>query len=125
MHLVQYLPGIFSALSQASTSGQDGAAALFGMLFMCIFWFIMIIVWVAMMVFAVGGLVLTILMIVDAAKRDFENPNDRVMWIVIIFLTGLVGAAIYYFMVKQPADAKLKAWREKSCAKKYEIQYCK
>ncbi|MBS3080783.1 PLDc N-terminal domain-containing protein [Candidatus Pacearchaeota archaeon] len=43
-----------------------------------------------------------ILMIIDAAKRKFKNDNDRVIWILIIVLLGMLGAIIYYFAIKMP-----------------------
>ena len=56
------------------------------------------------MVAFVSLIVFWILMIIDAAKREFPNPNDRVMWILIVVLTSWIGSIIYYFAVKRPAD---------------------
>lgn len=41
-----------------------------------------------------------VFMLVDCAKRDFKNDNDKVVWIIVIALLGIIGAAIYYFVVK-------------------------
>ncbi len=41
-----------------------------------------------------------ILMIIDCAKRNFKNENEKVVWIIVIALLGAIGAAIYYFAVK-------------------------
>lgn len=51
--------------------------ALFGILFF-IFWLIML---------------------VDAATRKFKEETEKVIWILVILLTNLVGALIYYFVV--------------------------
>jgi hypothetical protein len=40
-------------------------------------------------------------MIIDAAKRQFPKPNDKLMWILIIVFTSGLGAIIYYFAVKR------------------------
>ena len=42
-----------------------------------------------------------ILMIVDAAKRDFKKDSERVVWILILIFLGGLGAIIYYFAVKR------------------------
>ena len=40
-------------------------------------------------------------MIIDVAKNEPENGNDRIMWILIVVLAGVIGAAVYYF-VRRP-----------------------
>lgn len=40
-------------------------------------------------------------MLIDCAKRNYTGPNDKVIWILIIIFTGIVGAIIYYFIVKR------------------------
>lgn len=39
-----------------------------------------------------------IMMIVHAAKHEVEN---KAMWIILMVFTGIVGALIYYFVVKR------------------------
>jgi prolipoprotein diacylglyceryltransferase len=46
---------------------------------------------------ALLGTVFWIWMIVDCAMNEPSEGNDKVMWLVIIVLTHLIGAAIYYF----------------------------
>lgn len=75
----------------------DPTAGGIAVLFMLFFGFI----W--LMFFAVGilGTIFWIFMIIDVAKRKFKKDNDRVMWILIVVLTGIIGALIYYFMIKR------------------------
>jgi len=47
------------------------------------------------------GFAFWIMMLVDAAKRKFSKSDDRVIWILVIALAGIVGAVIYYFFVKR------------------------
>ena len=53
------------------------------------------------------GLVgLWIWMLVDCIKRDEEDfpsmgENTKLIWILIVVLTGWLGGIIYFFMVKQ------------------------
>ena len=41
-------------------------------------------------------------MLVDVAKRKFKEENEKIVWILVIALTGIIGAAIYYFIIKVP-----------------------
>lgn len=40
-------------------------------------------------------------MIIDCAKRNFKKENDKVVWIIILIFAGVIGAIIYYFVVKK------------------------
>jgi prolipoprotein diacylglyceryltransferase len=46
---------------------------------------------------ALFGTIFWIWTIVDCATNEPAEGNDKVMWLVIIVLTHLIGAAIYYF----------------------------
>ena len=61
-----------------------------------------IIIWFSLIALGILAFVLWILMIIDVAKRKFKQENDRVMWILILVFTGIIGAIIYYFIVKKP-----------------------
>lgn len=45
-------------------------------------------------------LVFWILMLVDCVKRKFKEDSEKIVWILVIVLTGIIGALIYYFIVK-------------------------
>ena len=53
-----------------------------------------------LVIFALGiwATVFWIMMIVHAAKHNVEN---KAMWIILMVFTGIVGALIYYFVVKR------------------------
>jgi len=63
--------------------------------FAFVFFFLMIFV------ISILSTVFWILMIIDVAKRKFKNDNDKILWILVIVLTGIIGALIYYFVVKR------------------------
>ncbi len=42
-----------------------------------------------------------IFMLVDCAKRRFANENEKIAWILIVVLAGVIGALVYYFAVKR------------------------
>lgn len=51
---------------------------------------------------AVGGIgvlgtIFWIWMLIDCAKNEPREGNDRILWVLIIALTHFVGALIYYF----------------------------
>jgi hypothetical protein len=56
-----------------------------------------------MMFLAVGvlGTIFWIWMLVDCATKEPSTGNDKIVWVVIIALTHLLGAAIYFF-VRRP-----------------------
>lgn len=43
-----------------------------------------------------------ILMIVDCAKRNFKSEIEKVVWILILIFIHILGAIIYYFVIKKP-----------------------
>lgn len=57
----------------------------------------MILIFVAVAILAT---IFWIFMLVDCAKRNFKKDNDKVVWILILVFTGIIGAIIYYFVVK-------------------------
>ncbi len=47
------------------------------------------------------GFVFWIWMLIDCLKRDFDKPNDKIVWVLIIIFLQIIGMIIYYFMVKR------------------------
>ena len=39
-------------------------------------------------------------MLIDCIGRKFKGDNERLLWVLIIVLGGFIGAALYYFLVK-------------------------
>ncbi|VVB82296.1 Uncharacterised protein [uncultured archaeon] len=42
-----------------------------------------------------------ILMLVDVIKRKFKDDVEKIVWVLVIIFTYLIGALIYYFIVKR------------------------
>jgi hypothetical protein len=40
-----------------------------------------------------------IIILVDSIKRKFKGDSEKVVWILVIILTGFIGALIYYFVI--------------------------
>ena len=36
--------------------------------------------------------------LIDASKSRFPNPNDKIVWILIIIITPFIGAILYTFI---------------------------
>ena len=61
-------------------------------------------IWVIGIVMLLTGLaafVFWIMMIIDVAKRKFKKPNDKIVWVLVVVLAGVIGATVYYFVVKR------------------------
>ena len=48
-----------------------------------------------------GGTVLWIWMLIDCATKESSEGNDKLIWILVIVLTHLLGALIY-LLVRRP-----------------------
>tara|TARA_Y100000310_G_scaffold155372_1_gene154838 strand:- start:487 stop:738 length:252 start_codon:yes stop_codon:yes gene_type:complete len=66
------------------------------------FVFFFFLLWFALFVAGILGFIFWIFMLVNVIKRNFKKENDKIMWILIVVLTGILGALIYYFMIKRP-----------------------
>jgi phosphotransferase system glucose/maltose/N-acetylglucosamine-specific IIC component len=65
-----------------------------GILFLGIL-FVLIMVILGVLVF-----VFWILMLIDCINRKFKENLDKVVWVLVIIFTGIIGALIYYFIIK-------------------------
>ena len=62
--------------------------------------------WEVLILLVFGGIgilgsIFWIWMIIDCATKESSEGNDKLVWIIIIVFTHLVGAAIYFF-VRRP-----------------------
>lgn len=84
------------SIAFAQEDGASIAAAILGIIFI-IFTLVFVLAWFAFCAFV---MVYWILMLVDVVKRDnWESENDKVLWILVVLLAGIVGAVIYRFVV--------------------------
>lgn len=59
-------------------------------------------IWLLACCFTIPLLVLWVWTIVDCAKNEKSEGNDKVVWILVIVLAGWIGALIYVF-ARRPA----------------------
>ncbi|MDP3966047.1 MAG: PLDc N-terminal domain-containing protein, partial [archaeon] len=56
------------------------------------------------------GFVFWVIMLVDASQRKFKDDSEKIVWILVIVLTGIVGALIYYFVIHIKDKNKSVKW---------------
>lgn len=61
--------------------------------------------WLVAMGIGLLATVFWIWMIIDVATKESENGNDKIVWILVVILAGVIGAAVYYF-VRRPERMK-------------------
>ena len=50
---------------------------------------------------AVASFIFWILMIIDCVKRNkWHSESEQIAWVLIVVLLGLLGAILYYFIVR-------------------------
>jgi uncharacterized BrkB/YihY/UPF0761 family membrane protein len=64
---------------------------------MVVFWIIFALIIFALTIFV---FVFWILMLIDCVKRKFKEDSEKIVWVLVIIFTGIIGALIYYFIVK-------------------------
>jgi prolipoprotein diacylglyceryltransferase len=53
-----------------------------------------------MVILGVLVFVFWISMLIDCLKRKFKEDSEKIVWVIVIVFTGIIGALIYYFIVK-------------------------
>lgn len=70
------------------------------------------------LLFVIAGMILGtifwIFMIVECATREAATGNTKIVWIIIVVFTHILGALLYYF-VRRPE--RRREWRHRLAAK--------
>ncbi|MBP9759100.1 PLDc N-terminal domain-containing protein [Candidatus Dojkabacteria bacterium] len=88
---------------------EDSILGLFYVLFCCVY----IVFEIGITVIAIGSLVFWIIMLIDAIKREYQNENDKIMWILLLVFTGSIGALVYFFVEYRKKHSKAKKSADK------------
>ena len=67
--------------------------------------------WIIGIGLSIAVTVFWIMMLIDVIRREdkeFKTNNEKLIWVLVIIFTHIIGALIYYFMVKRPLDQKRK-----------------
>ena len=62
----------------------------------------MVTVMLLCFVLVLGLFIFWVWTIVDVAKRDFTNSNERLLWLLLIILLSPIPSLIYYIVVMRP-----------------------
>jgi type VI protein secretion system component VasK len=96
----------------ALSPAEMGAFMIVSFVGLLLFWFIMIV-----LVF--GGIIFWLWMFVDCLVReDFRGQNDKIVWVLVLLFTSLLGAILYYFLVKARKKKAIKRKAAKPAARK-------
>ena len=57
-------------------------------------------VFIFLLFFGIGilGTIFWIWMLIDCATKEPSEGNDKIIWVIVIVLTHLLGAVLYYFI---------------------------
>ena len=97
---------ILAAVLVAGCSSQDATGAVVAGLAGVWICFVVIAWLIGVFLFVVW-----LIMLIDCARRsntDFPNATEstKMMWLLIVILTGGIGAIVYYFMVRRKMPRK-------------------
>ena len=59
-----------------------------------------------LLLMGIGGTVFWIWMLIDCVTKEPSTGNDKIIWLLVIVLTHLIGALIYFF-VRRPQRMQL------------------
>lgn len=74
-----------TSAADAAAATAAGTAAVGIGIAMIIFW----------LVFGLATLIFWIWALIDVIRREFPNPNDKILWIVLIIVLGILGSILY------------------------------
>jgi hypothetical protein len=68
---------------------------------------LLVLIALLFLLIGIGGTGLWIWMLVDCATKEPDTGNSKVTWVLIIALTHIIGAAIYFFVRRPQRIAEL------------------
>ena len=100
------LTSLFSFISLANIAAAQATCSINGQNVPCDQFFnsfggLLIGFMITMWVIGLIGFIFWLIMLIHAATKPIEN---KVVWILIIILTNIIGAIVYYFVVKRNFD---------------------
>jgi hypothetical protein len=66
---------------------------------------LLVILFVAIV--GIGGTGFWIVMLIECATREADTGNTKVVWIIILVFTHIIGAALYFFVRRPDRIAEL------------------
>jgi hypothetical protein len=75
-------------------SGSDPTGVIGGVVGIVVFMYI------GIFVAAIAASIFWIVELIDVARRQFYDPNMKIVWVVVLIFTHFIGSLIYYFVGK-------------------------
>ena len=76
-----------------------------------------IVFWIIIVVLFLAGFIFWIWTIIDCARREFPQENDKLLWILILVFLGVLGSIIYVIVGRKKGTLSQKS-SQSSAAKK-------
>lgn len=57
--------------------------------------------WLFFMLICLSAFIFWVVMLIDIIQRDFKKHDDKIIWLLVVIFAGIIGAIIYYFIVKR------------------------
>ena len=92
---------MFNILSSAASNA--GATAFLGLIGG--FYTLMVGLYCVIFLFGLLSFVIWLWLLIDCLKREnYDGPNDKILWAIVIIFTHIIGAILYYFVIKTKKD---------------------
>lgn|SRR3989338_2305104 len=103
--IISFLPLVIAETTspEISEKALGGFFTMFGVVFL-LFMLLGLILFGLMIV----GIIFWIMMIIDVVNRKFPKEEDRIVWILVVIVLGILGGLVYYFVVKRKNATILK-----------------
>ena len=60
-----------------------------------------VLIVLVMMIVPLLASIFWIWMLIDCMQRPFKDKTDKVVWILVLIFTHIIGALIYFFVIKR------------------------
>ena len=103
--IISFLPLVIAETTspEISEKALGGFFTMFGVVFL-LFMLLGLILFGLMIV----GIIFWIMMIIDVVNTKFPKEEDRIVWILVVIVLGILGGLVYYFVVKRKNATILK-----------------
>jgi hypothetical protein len=58
----------------------------------------LVVIWFVVAAFFLGATAMWVMALVDVLKKEFPGENEKLIWVLVVVLTGCIGALIYWSM---------------------------
>jgi len=100
-------PALNAAASSGSTAATGAAVGIIGLFYVIYFGILALFgaFYCGWIILILAIMVVWLWLLIDCLRRDdFAKENDKLLWAIVIIFSGVLGALIYYFLVKRKLD---------------------